>query len=113
MVCFKFSCFTQLSFSFYRLRPIVIDGPNVAFEHGRCSLGRPNAFSCRGIDLVVEYFKRRGHADILVFVPRFRLKAGQALDQNVLKRLEKSNNLLFTPSRTIPGKGSFTSYDDR
>ena len=91
----------------------MIDGSNVAREHARCALGRPDAFSCRGIEQVVEYFKRRGHADVLVVVPRYRIKAGQALDQHVLARLEKTNNLTLTPSRTIPGKGSYCSYDDR
>jgi hypothetical protein len=34
-------------------------------------------FSSRGIDLCVNYFKRRGHGIILAFVPHHRFKAGQ------------------------------------
>ena len=38
------------------LRPIVIDGSNVAMSHGN-----KETFSCRGLKLCVEWFKNRGH----------------------------------------------------
>ena len=38
------------------LRPIVIDGSNVAMAHGE-----PQIFSCRGIEICVEWFKNEGH----------------------------------------------------
>uniref|UniRef100_A0A8C9P247 Uncharacterized protein n=1 Tax=Spermophilus dauricus TaxID=99837 RepID=A0A8C9P247_SPEDA len=45
------------------LRPIVIDGSNVAMSHGN-----KEAFSCRGIQLAVDWFRERGHTYIKVFV---------------------------------------------
>ena len=38
------------------LRPIVIDGSNVAMAHGGSKI-----FSCRGIEICVEWFKNEGH----------------------------------------------------
>ena len=46
------------------LRPIVIDGPSVAFCHGK-----DKVFSAKGIKLVIEYFKMRGHQKIVAYVP--------------------------------------------
>ena len=34
-------------------------------------------FSSRGIDAVVDYFKRRGHTDVVAWVPHFRFRTGQ------------------------------------
>uniref|UniRef100_A0A673T7I5 Zinc finger CCCH-type containing 12D n=1 Tax=Suricata suricatta TaxID=37032 RepID=A0A673T7I5_SURSU len=48
-------------------RPIVIDGSNVAMSHGN-----KEAFSCRGIQLAVDWFRDRGHTYIKVFVPSWR-----------------------------------------
>lgn len=49
------------------LRPIVIDGSNVAMSHGN-----KEVFSCRGIRLAVDWFRDRGHTYIKVFVPSWR-----------------------------------------
>ena len=49
------------------LRPIVIDGSNVAMHHGQWK-----EFSVRGIELVVRYFEARGHDKIVAFVPEYR-----------------------------------------
>uniref|UniRef100_A0A671KFD9 Zinc finger CCCH-type containing 12A n=1 Tax=Sinocyclocheilus anshuiensis TaxID=1608454 RepID=A0A671KFD9_9TELE len=49
------------------LRPIVIDGSNVAMSHGN-----KEVFSCLGIQLAVNFFLERGHVDITVFVPSWR-----------------------------------------
>lgn len=49
------------------LRPIVIDGSNVAMSHGN-----KEVFSCRGIKLAVDWFLERGHKDVTVFVPAWR-----------------------------------------
>lgn len=53
------------------LRHIVIDGSNVAMSHG----GNNKVYSCKGIQLAVDYFRQRGHKDITVFVPSFRKEA--------------------------------------
>jgi len=57
------------------LRHIVIDGPNLAMSHGN-----NKTFSCRGIQLAVDYFKQRGHKEITVFVPTYRKEAPKTQD---------------------------------
>lgn len=37
-----------------------------------CSHGNKELFSCRGIQLAVEWFLEKGHKDITVFVPAWR-----------------------------------------
>lgn len=37
-----------------------------------CSHGNKEVFSCRGIQLAVEWFLDKGHKDITVFVPAWR-----------------------------------------
>lgn len=37
-----------------------------------CSHGNKEVFSCRGIQLAVEWFLEKGHKDITVFVPAWR-----------------------------------------
>lgn len=37
-----------------------------------CSHGNKEAFSCRGIQLAVDWFRDRGHTYIKVFVPSWR-----------------------------------------
>ena len=49
------------------LRPIVIDGSNIGFSHGKSI-----KFSVKGIEIVIEYFKKRGHDTIVAFLPQFR-----------------------------------------
>ena len=88
------------------LRPIVIDGSNVAMNHGQRKF-----FSVRGIDLVVRYFENRGHKRITAFVPEFRKKFNQSSDQKLLERLEDEQRVSFTPSRTVDG-AHINSYDD-
>ncbi|XP_018326435.1 probable ribonuclease ZC3H12D isoform X2 [Agrilus planipennis] len=93
------------------LRPIVIDGSNVAMSHGNKEL-----FSCRGIKIAVDWFKARGHKDITVFVPKWRKEAPRpdnpVRDQEILAELEKERMLVFTPSRFVGGK-RMVCYDDR
>ena len=82
------------------LRPIVIDGSNIAYAHGRSS-----SFSARGIELVVNYFKERGHKLVVAFLPQYRIN-------DLLSRMEKEGTVIFTPSRKVGGK-KISSYDDR
>ncbi|XP_050390407.2 uncharacterized protein LOC126809711 isoform X2 [Patella vulgata] len=93
------------------LRHIVVDGSNVAMSHGN-----KEVFSCRGIQLAVEYFRARGHKKITVFVPQWRKESSrpdaQIKDQEIMKQLEKERVLVFTPSRRVAGR-RIVCYDDR
>ncbi|XP_045699328.1 probable ribonuclease ZC3H12D isoform X1 [Phyllostomus hastatus] len=93
------------------LRPIVIDGSNVAMSHGN-----KEAFSCRGIQLAVDWFRERGHTYIKVFVPSWRKEPPRAdtpiREQHVLEELERQEVLVYTPSRKVNGK-RVVCYDDR
>lgn len=93
------------------LRPIVIDGSNVAMSHGN-----KEAFSCRGIQLAVDWFRDRGHTYIKVFVPSWRKDPPRSdtpiREQHVLEELERQAVLVYTPSRKVSGK-RVVCYDDR
>ncbi|KAM8977644.1 LOW QUALITY PROTEIN: putative ribonuclease ZC3H12C [Pelodytes ibericus] len=93
------------------LRPIVIDGSNVAMSHGN-----KEVFSCRGIKLAVTWFLERGHKDVTVFVPAWRKEQSRPdaliTDQEILRKLEKEKILVFTPSRRVQGR-RVVCYDDR
>lgn len=93
------------------LRPIVIDGSNLAYCHGN-----KEVFSCLGIRLCVDWFKNRGHKDITVFVPKFRKENPRPdnpiKNQEILFELEKERMLVYTPSRFVGGKRT-VCYDDR
>lgn len=82
------------------LRPIVIDGSNVAMSHGN-----KEVFSCRGIKICIDWFRARGHKEITVFVPKWRKEASRpdnpVADQEILNELEKDRLLVFTPSRLV------------
>ena len=82
------------------LRPVVIDGSNVAMSHGN-----KEVFSCRGIKICVDWFRGRGHKEITVFVPKWRKEASRpdnpVTDQEILNELEKDRLLVFTPSRLV------------
>lgn len=85
------------------LRPIVIDGSNVAMSHGN-----KEVFSCLGIQLAVNFFVDRGHTEITVFVPSWRKEQPRPdvpiTDQHILRDLERRKILVFTPSRRVAGK---------
>ncbi|XP_062344919.1 probable ribonuclease ZC3H12D [Cinclus cinclus] len=93
------------------LRPIVIDGSNVAMSHGN-----KEVFSCWGIQLAVDWFRERGHTYIKVFVPLWRKEPPRQdspiADQHILAELEKQSVLVYTPSRKVKGK-RVVCYDDR
>ncbi|XP_012272868.1 endoribonuclease ZC3H12A isoform X2 [Orussus abietinus] len=93
------------------LRPVVIDGSNVAMSHGNNEI-----FSCRGIKICVDWFRARGHKEITVFVPKWRKEASRLnnpiADQEILGELERDRLLVFTPSRLVGGK-RMVCYDDR
>ncbi|XP_035248869.1 probable ribonuclease ZC3H12C [Anguilla anguilla] len=93
------------------MRPIVLDGSNVAMSHGN-----KEVFSCQGIKLAVDWFLERGHKDVTVFVPAWRKEQSRPdaliTDQEILRRLEKEKILVFTPSRRVQGR-RVVCYDDR
>ncbi|XP_027029921.2 endoribonuclease ZC3H12A-like [Tachysurus fulvidraco] len=92
-------------------RPVVIDGSNVAISHGN-----KKVFSCRGIQLAVQWFWDRGIRDITVFVPLWRKEQSRPeapiTDQQILDELERRKILVYTPSRCVNGK-RVVCYDDR
>ena len=88
------------------LRPIVIDGSNVAMSHGV-----NNIFSVRGIELTIDYFKSRGHKEIVAFLPQWRSKYNQSSDKQLLDKLEGDRFIIFTPSREVDNQ-RINSYDD-
>ncbi|XP_043272706.1 probable ribonuclease ZC3H12C isoform X2 [Venturia canescens] len=85
-----------------KLREIVIDGCNVAMGHKNGT-----AFSEKGLQIVIDYFKERGHV-VTAFLPQSMRSKSRAL----LEKLHTNGNLVFTPSRKIGGK-NITPYDDR
>ncbi|XP_066533247.1 probable ribonuclease ZC3H12D [Hoplias malabaricus] len=92
-------------------RPVVIDGSNVAISHGNNVV-----FSCRGIQLAVQWFWNRGIRDITVFVPLWRKEHSRRdtpiTDQHILTELARNNILVYTPSRLVSGR-RVVCYDDR
>lgn len=87
-------------------RMIVIDGSNVAYNHG------PNGvFSVKGIELCLEYFEKRGF-ETKAIVPQMRLRLGKSSDPKRLEKLANDKKVLLTPCKNLPGNRS-SSYDDR
>ena len=81
--------------------------------------GKHQVFSCRGIDIAVQWFLQRGHTQITAFVPQWRQRTVQydnkgISDQYLLNQLEEKGYLTFTPARRIPGQTKrICCYDDR
>nr|XP_060643896.1 NEDD4-binding protein 1 [Anolis sagrei ordinatus] len=87
---------------------IVIDGSNVAMTHGLQKF-----FSCRGIAIAVDYFWKRGHRQITVFVPQWRTRRDcNATEQHFLTQLQDVGILALTPARVVCG-ARIASHDDR
>ncbi|NXA77191.1 N4BP1 protein, partial [Thryothorus ludovicianus] len=90
------------------LKHIIIDGSNVAISHGLRKF-----FSCRGIAIAVDYFWKRGHRNITVFVPQWRTRRDPSItEQNFLTQLEDVGILSLTPARMVLG-ARIASHDDR
>ena len=94
-----------MSLGYYHGRPrhIVVDGSNVAYAHGGHKI-----FSCKGLQLCVDYFRGLGHpVTILVPEPRRwvpQIKSKPISDQPVMEKLLAEGYLEFTPPKV---------YDDR
>ena len=92
------------------LKSIVIDGSNVGMEHAKEKLGHQGPpskgkllLSSEGIEICVKYFQLRGHKDIKVVLPQYRLKHNMSDNPSILWKLKKDGIL-----KTIPEK----SHDD-
>ena len=87
------------------LRPIVIDGSNVAYCHGE-----HQEFSIRGIEIVVEDFTNRGYEkkEIVVFLPQYRDRS----DRELREKLKAKCSLSFAPRRQQPSGEIISSHDD-
>ena len=81
------------------LRPVVIDGSNVAMAHGSNAY-----FSPMGLDIAINHFLRRGHPEVIAFLPLFRKSRCGKSDQEMLNDWHLKGNLSFTPNGC---------YDDR
>ncbi|NWS80098.1 N4BP1 protein, partial [Toxostoma redivivum] len=90
------------------LKHIIIDGSNVAISHGLRKF-----FSCRGIAIAVDYFWKRGHRNITVFVPQWRTRRDPSItEQKFLTQLEDVGILSLTPARMVLG-ARIAAHDDR
>lgn len=90
------------------LKHIIVDGSNIAMSHGL-----KQYFSCRGIALAVEYFWKRGHRNITVFVPQWRTRRNpNTTEQHFLQQLQDLGILSLTPARMVLGS-RIASHDDR
>lgn len=86
---------------------------NICVHFSARSHGCNKQFSCRGIELCVDYFVRRGHTEVIVFVPQTKSRAGCDIkDQSILDKLYETGKLVWTPARRYPGK-TIVCYDDR
>ncbi|NWQ72052.1 N4BP1 protein, partial [Neopipo cinnamomea] len=90
------------------LKHIIIDGSNVAISHGLRKF-----FSCRGIAIAVDYFWKRGHRNITVFVPQWRTRRDPFVtEQDFLTQLQDVGILSLTPARMVLG-ARIAAHDDR
>ncbi|XP_065180196.1 probable ribonuclease ZC3H12B [Sycon ciliatum] len=93
------------------LRPIIIDGSNVAMNY---SDGK--YFACNALKICVRYFQKLGHEEIFCLVPEWRKEKsrpeGKIEDQHVLDDLYAEGILKYTTSRRLKGK-RIVPYDDR
>ncbi|KYO27277.1 NEDD4-binding protein 1 isoform X2 [Alligator mississippiensis] len=90
------------------LKHIIIDGSNVAISHGLNKF-----FSCRGIAIAVDYFWKRGHRSITVFVPQWRTRRDPSVtEQHFLTELQDIGILSLTPARVVLG-ARIAAHDDR
>ncbi|XP_030325792.1 NEDD4-binding protein 1-like isoform X1 [Strigops habroptila] len=90
------------------LKHIIIDGSNVAITHGLRKF-----FSCRGIAIAVDYFWKRGHRNITVFVPQWRTRRDPNItEQDFLTKLQDVGILSLTPARVVLG-ARIAAHDDR
>lgn len=76
------------------------------FSHGS------GTFSVKGIELCIKYFAKRGHDEIIAFIPQHRQGPPGSESNTVLNELFKKGHICFTPSRKVQNL-RMTCYDDR
>ncbi|ERL88622.1 probable ribonuclease ZC3H12B isoform X1 [Dendroctonus ponderosae] len=109
----RLACLAKFGKNFYcasvkprsGLRPIYIDGSNVAFSHGQ-----NERFSVQGLQICIDYFRKRGH-EVKAFVPHFRLRKGKTTDQKLLHQLVTKKLVIITPTLYIQNQRR-SPYDD-
>ena len=73
-------------------------------------------FSCRGIELCVQYFLDLGHKDVVALVPQWRqcrpTPQFPMTGQEILHKLHNDGHLEYTPSKKV-GPKRIAVYDDR
>lgn len=70
-------------------------------------------FKARGIIEVIKFFLKRGHEEILCFLPAHYRHKGRTPDEDkILCAYEKDRLVTYTPSRVLNGE-YVTPYDDR
>jgi len=78
---------------------IIIDGQNVALVHGKQKI-----FSCKGIQIAIDYFVNLGH-DVKVVLPKWRsydrldINKRECVDFNLLKILANNGYINYVPER--------------
>ncbi|CAF0916109.1 unnamed protein product [Didymodactylos carnosus] len=110
------ACNQSLSTSSDSLRCIAIDGQNVA----RNSNDNSRIFSWTRLRNAIQYFQKRGHQQIVAFLPNYLrnhisnkitfLEA--SVEKQIRDDLIQNNLLAFTPSRYLNDR-RLTNYDDR
>ena len=88
------------------LRPIVLDGCNVAKCHGM-----DKKFSVRGLVITVEFFVKRGHTKVVAFLPQEKCRFRSRDEREALEKLREEGHLVYTPSRQFNNE-VISSYDD-
>ena len=64
--------------------------------------GLGSVFSCKGIEIAVDYFIKRGHTQITTLVPRFRRGTKDSnrptTSPEILDKLQHQGYIIYTPS---------------
>jgi len=87
-------------------RPIIIDGPNVAFFHGL-----QKKFSFQGVLICMEYFQKGGH-QVTVLLQRVARSKANAADGEIMDMLVSTQNLVFVENVRDTNNRIKSPYDD-
>lgn len=83
-----------------RRRPIIVDGCNVAFQHGK-----NDRYSAKGLLLVYQYFVNRfGYTNDEITIVNKYSKNMSEEDKAIVEGLYKINVLVYSPSRIVGGR---------